>query len=72
MCPLTLYDVVRRRRIEINSGDFQVSTNISETTGAISFKLGIQGRVYGPTKIYKFDRNRPNSSRLKSARSWCA
>ena len=38
-------------------------TYISETTEAISFKLGMQGRVYGPTKIYKFDRNRPNSFR---------
>ena len=38
-------------------------TCISETTGAISFKFDIQGREYGPTKIYKFDRNRPNSFR---------
>ena len=36
-------------------------TYISETTGAISFKFDMQGREYGPTKIYKFDRNRPNS-----------
>ena len=36
-------------------------TYISETTGAISFKFDMQGHVYGPTKIYKFDRNRPNS-----------
>ena len=28
---------------------------ISETTGAISFKFDMQGHVYGPTKIYKFD-----------------
>ena len=26
---------------------------ISETTGAISFKFGMQGRVNGPTIIYK-------------------
>ena len=38
-------------------------TCISETTGAISFKFDMQGREYGPTKIYKFDRNRPNSFR---------
>ena len=38
-----------------------LGTNISEIAGAISFKFGIQGRVYGPTKIYKFDRNQPNS-----------
>ena len=38
-------------------------TYISETTGAISFKFDMQGREYGPTKIYKFDRNRPNSFR---------
>ena len=36
-------------------------TCISEITGAISFKFDMQGHVYGPTKIYKFDRNRPNS-----------
>ena len=36
-------------------------TYISETTGAISFKFDMQGHVYGPTKIYEFDRNRPNS-----------
>ena len=38
-------------------------TYISETTRAISFKFDMQGREYGPTKIYKFDRNRPNSFR---------
>ena len=38
-------------------------TYISETTGAISFKFDMQGREYGPTKIYKFDRNRLNSFR---------
>ena len=38
-------------------------TYISETTGAISFKFDMQGHEYGPTKIYKFDRNRPNSFR---------
>ena len=38
-------------------------TYIPETTGAISFKFDMQGHVYGPTKIYKFDRNRPNSFR---------
>ena len=32
-------------------------TYISETTGAISFKFDMQGREYGPIKIYKFDRN---------------
>ena len=36
---------------------------ISETTGVISFKFDMQGREYGPTKIYKFERNRPNSFR---------
>ena len=36
-------------------------TYISETTGA--FKFGMQGCVYSQTKIYKFDRNRPNSFR---------
>ena len=36
-------------------------TCISETTGAISFKFDMQGPEYGPTKICKFDRNRPNS-----------
>ena len=43
---------------------------ISETNDVISFKLGMQGRVYGPNKIYKFNRNSPNRFRLKSARSW--
>ena len=38
-------------------------TYISETTGAISLKFDIQSHVYAPTKIYKFDRNRPNSFR---------
>ena len=38
-------------------------THISETTRAISFKFDMQGCEYGPTKIYKFDRNRPNSFR---------
>ena len=38
-------------------------TYISETSGAISFKFDMQGREYGPTKIYKFDRNLPNSFR---------
>ena len=38
-------------------------TYISETTEAISFKFDMQGREYGPTKIYKFDKNRPNSFR---------
>ena len=38
-------------------------TYISETTGTISFKLGMQGCVYGQTKIYKFDRNQLNSFR---------
>ena len=38
-------------------------TYISETTRAISFKFDMQGREYGPTKIYKFDRNRPNNFR---------
>ena len=41
----------------------QIRSHISETTGAISFKFDMQGREYGPTKIYKFDRNRPNSFR---------
>ena len=36
-------------------------TYISETTGEISLKFDMQGHVYGLTKIYKFDRNRPNS-----------
>ena len=36
---------------------------ILETTGDSFIKLGMLGRVYGPTKIYRFDRNRPNSSR---------
>ena len=36
-------------------------TYVSVTTGAISFKFDMQGHVYGPTKIFKFDRNRPNS-----------
>ena len=39
-------------------------TYISETTGAISFNFDMQGHVYGPTKMYKFDRNRPNSFRV--------
>ena len=38
-------------------------TYISETTRAISFKFDMQGREYGPTKIYKLDRNQPNSFR---------
>ena len=38
-------------------------TYISETTGAISFKFDMQGREYGLTKIYIFDRNQPNSFR---------
>ena len=38
-------------------------TYISETTGATSLKFDMQGREYGLTKIYKFDRNRPNSFR---------
>ena len=32
-----------------------LGTYISETTGVISFKFGMQGHVYGP--LYKFDRN---------------
>ena len=39
-------------------------TYISETTGAISFKFDMQGCVYGLIKMYKFDRNRPNSFRV--------
>ena len=41
-------------------------TYISETTEAISFKLGMQGCVYGPTKIYKFDRVLPLRNRSSS------
>ena len=55
----------KKKKKKKNRNKFQRLSGIyiSETTGVISFKLGIQGRVYGLTKIYKFDRNRPNSFR---------
>ena len=51
-------DAKKTNKIQLFSG-----TYISETTGAISFKYNMQGRVYDPTKIYKFDRNQPNNFR---------
>ena len=38
-----------------------LNTNISRTTGAISFKFSMEGGVYVEHKIYKFGRNRLDS-----------
>ena len=37
--------------------------HISQTTGLISFKYGMLGRVYGGHKICEFDRNWPTGYR---------
>ena len=38
-------------------------THISRTTGPISFKFGMWGRIYGGHKICEFDINRPSGYR---------
>ena len=35
----------------------------TQTTGPISFKFGMYGRVYGGNKICEFDRNQPSGCR---------
>ena len=52
-----------KKKMKTNKIQQFSGTYISETTRAISFKCDMQGHEYGPTKIYKFDRNRPNGFR---------